>query len=330
MHSMATTVETTTQTPATPDPNLSVVIPVHNEPGLGDLLDEVVAVCDEYIGAYEVVVVDDGSTDGTTATVAQAAECTPDLEAVILQDNFGQSAALSAGIDRAVGDVVVPMDGDGQNDPADIPVLVDRLEAGDADVVSGWRRDRDDPLSKRIPSRIQTRLAIWTGPDIHDFGCTLTAYSREAIAEADLRGERHRYLPAQLDQLGYEVDEVEVNHRARDSGESHYGTGRLVRGFVDLLYHLFRVRYRSRPMHLFGAVGLVVTGLGLGLGGWLTVQRLVLGAGLLPRLPALLLAVSMTLWGTGILALGIVTELLTEVLAQRERPYRVDRVVGGD
>jgi len=305
----------------------SVVVPTYNEV---ETAPAIVSSLRAHQIVSEIVVVDDGSTDGTTATVAQAAECTPDLEAVILQDNFGQSAALSAGIDRALGEVVVPMDGDGQNDPADIPVLVDRLEAGDADVVSGWRRDRDDPLSKRIPSRIQTRLAIWTGPDIHDFGCTLTAYRAPAIAEADLRGERHRYLPAQLDQLGYDVDEIEVNHRPRDAGDSHYGPGRLVRGFVDLVYHLFRVRYRSRPMHLFGAVGLVVTGLGLGLGGWLTVQRLVFGAGLLPRLPALLLAVSMTLWGTGILALGILTELLTEVLAQRERPYRVARVVGNE
>lgn len=307
---------------------LSIVLPAYNEgENLQSLVPQVVAVghdCDR--GPFEVIVVDDGSADDT-ATVAEAMAARYEgVRSIELQDNFGQSAALAAGFDHARGDVIVPMDADGQNDPADIPRLLATLDEGH-DCVSGWRRDRDDPLGKRIPSAIQTRLAMWTGPQIHDFGCTLTAYRAEAIDELDLRGERHRYIPAQLHDLGYDVTEIEVEHHPRAHGESHYGAGRLVRGFVDLAYHLFRVRYSTRPMHVFGGVGLSLFALGILLGVWLLAQRYIALVALHTMLPKLLLSVTLTLFGFGLFSLGIVTELLTELLYDGERAYRVRRVV---
>jgi glycosyltransferase involved in cell wall biosynthesis len=307
---------------------LSVVLPAYNEAtNLRQLIPEIVETL-EWLdrGEAEIVIVDDGSTDETAAAARQAASLYECVRFVRLQANFGQSEALAAGIDHARGDVVVTMDADQQNDPADIPRLLDRLDRG-ADCVSGWRRDRQDPLAKRIPSRIQTRLAMWTGPDIHDFGCTLTAYRSEALAECDLRGERHRYIPAQLHELGYDVAEIEVEHHAREHGSSHYGAGRLVRGFVDLVYHLFRVRYRTRPMHIFGAVGLSLFGLGVGLGGWLVALKYLAGLELSTRLPKLLLSISLALFGFGVFALGLITELLSELIWQSEDPYRVAEVV---
>jgi glycosyltransferase involved in cell wall biosynthesis len=315
---------TGTRATTTPDISVSVVLPAFNEAGaLPVLLADVRRVCrDLDRGACEVIVVDDGSTDETAAVIREQAQRHDIVRGVELQANYGQSAALAAGLDHARGDVVVTMDADGQNDPSDIPRLLERYDGG-ADVVSGWRRDRSDPLGKRVPSRIQTYLAKRTGPDIHDFGCTLTAYDGDAITELDLRGERHRYIPALLHHRGYDIDEIEVDHHPREHGKSHYGAGRLVRGSMDLLYQLFRVRYRESPMHIFGATGTVVLGIGLTLGLWLTVQRLVFGMGLLPRLPALLLAISLSLFGGGLIALGVVTELLTEAIQQHEQPYRI-------
>jgi len=315
-------------TPVAPDgPYLSVVLPAYNEAeSLGEVVATVVDICTGGDYEFEVIVVDDGSTDETAERGERVAALYDEVQVVKLLRNFGQSAALAAGFDRARGEVIIPMDADGQNDPGDIPALLTRLEEGH-DCVSGWRRDRDDSLAKRIPSAVQTRLATLTGPDIHDFGCTLTAYRAEAIAEVDLRGERHRYIPAQLHELGYDVTELAVTHHAREHGESHYGVGRLVRGFVDLVYHIFRTRYRARPMHIFGAIGLVTFGLGVGLGGWLVVQRYVFEVALLANLPKLLLSISLSLFGFGLFALGIVTELLTELLYANDRPYRVDEVV---
>lgn len=310
------------------EPQLSVVLPAFNEAAaLRDLLPELLGECAQLDRQpVEIIVVDDGSTDETRQVIREMARRYDDVTLVALRCNSGQSAALAAGLRQSAGEVVVTMDADGQNDPADIPRLLDRYDGG-ADVVSGWRRDRDDPLGKRLPSRVQTSLAKLTGPDIHDFGCTLSVYPGDAVRDLDLRGERHRYIPALLYHRGYDIDEEPVEHHPREHGESHYGARRLVRGSVDLLYQVFRVRYREAPMHMFGAAGMFVLGVGVALGGWLTIQRLLFGSGLLPRLPALLLAISLSLFGGGLVALGIVTELLTEVIQQHETPYRVAEVV---
>lgn len=309
---------------------VSVVIPVYNEraniPTLVDELHEVVAT--DRIADWrpvEVIWVEDESDDGTAALVDDLASEHDHHHAVHLRRAWGQSAALAAGIDYATGDVVVPMDGDGQNDPADIPRLLAELDDG-ADCVSGWRRDRDDPLAKRIPSRIQTTLAKFTGPDINDFGCTLTAYRASALEAIDLRGETHRYLPAQLHNKGYTVTEIEVNHRPRTAGESRYGLGRLVRGFVDLVFHWFWCRYGTRPMHLLGGVGFSAVGVGVLLGLVSVVQRFAFAVPLEPRTPRLILIALLVLGGAQFVVFGFLAEMLTKLHHREETEYRIQRV----
>jgi len=313
------------------DATVSIVIPVHNERGnIRPLFKELQAtISSEAMAGWlpvEVLWIEDESDDGTASLVDELATEHAHVSAIHLRRGWGQSAALSAGMDAATGDIVVPMDGDRQNDPADIPRLLTRVEDG-ADCVSGWRRDRDDPLSKRIPSRIQTWLAKKTGPDINDFGCTLTAYRAEALSAIDLRGETHRYLPAQLFDKGFDVREVEVNHRPRTEGESRYGLGRLVRGFVDLLFHWFWVRYGSRPMHLFGAVGLLLLGSGATIGAVSVVQRFAFAVPLAPRVPRLILIALSIMTGLLLLVFGVLSELLVKVLHRDNPEYRVKRVV---
>jgi len=301
---------------------LSVVIPVHNEhDNLHQLTDELQTALRGR--EHEVVWVEDESTDGTAAWLDDATERIQEHRTVHLKRSYGQSVALAAGIDHAKGDVIVTMDGDLQNHPADIPRLVDELGEG-YDCVSGWRKDREDPWHKTIPSAIQTRLAKFTGPDIHDFGCTLTAYRSAALEEVDLYGERHRYIPAQLYDLGYSVAELEVEHRPRVHGESRYGVGRLVRGFVDLLYHVFWVRYSTRPMHLLGGAGMLSIGLGVLLGVVSVLQRYLLGVPLEPRVGRLVLIALLVLLGVQLVLFGGVMEFLTTMYYHDKQPYRVD------
>lgn len=310
---------------------VSVVVPVYNErENLPPLLEEIdAAFLSGEIDAwrpYEIIFVEDDSTDGTGAWVDDAALANDNIRAVHLKRNWGQSAALAAGFDEARGEVIVPMDGDLQNNPADIPALLEKINAG-ADCVSGWRKDRDDPWHKTIPSALQTRLAKFTGPDINDFGCTLTAYRREALEAIDLRGETHRYIPAQLYDKGYSVTEVEVDHRPREHGQSRYGFGRLLRGFVDLIFHWVWVRYSASPMHLLGGAGVVLTGLGVLLGVLSLGQKYLLGQQLAPHLPRLVLLSLLIVTGVLLLVFGIQAELMMKLYYRDETEYRVDRIV---
>jgi glycosyltransferase involved in cell wall biosynthesis len=308
---------------------VSVVAPAYNEaPNIEPLVAEIRTALTDAAACrpFEIVLVDDGSDDGTAERIRTLAADEPLVRGVILKRNVGQSAALDAGIDAAQGGIVVPIDADRQHDPADIPRLVARLGDG-YDCVSGWRRERQDPLRKRVPSRIQTTLAQWTGPDIHDFGCTLTAYRAAALADLDLRGEGHRYIPARLYAAGHRVTELEVNHRERAAGETKYGVGRLGRGFADLLYHVFLGRWRDRPMHLFGVSGVVLWAVGVALGTGLLAQNYLFGVDLLPNLPQLILAVALTLFGFGLLAFGVIVEVLTDLRYRDSEPYRVAEYV---
>jgi len=242
--------------------------------------------------------------------------------------NFGQSAALAAGIDHARGDVVVTIDADLQNDPADIPRLLDVLDEG-YDCVSGNRADRKDPMSKRIPSEIQTHLAKATGPDINDFGCTLKAYRRAALNDIPLYGEGHRYIPADLYDKGYEITEIDVNHRPREHGESRYGMGRLLRGFVDLLWRFMWNRYSTRPMHLLGSGGVILFGAGVLLGLASVVQRYAFGVPLGPRTPRLILTALLVLFGVQLIVFGVIVEFLSLMYYRDTDEYRVQRVLEG-
>jgi len=304
---------------------LSVVIPVYNERGsLPQLTREIETALAGY--EYEVVWVEDESDDGSKHWLDQHAT-TSETDAVVhLKRGYGQSTALAAGIDHATGDVIVTMDADLQNHPEDIPRLVEKLNEG-YDCVSGWRRERNDPWHKTIPSAVQTRLAKLTGPEINDFGCTLTAYRADAIREVDLYGERHRYIPSKLHDLGYSVTEVEVAHRPREHGESRYGVGRLLRGFVDLLFHLVWVRYSTRPMHLLGGAGVLCMGAGTVLGVVSVVQRYVFGVPLAPRTPRLVLVAVLLVFGLQLVVFGVLMEFLTELYYRDEAPYRVDEIV---
>jgi glycosyltransferase involved in cell wall biosynthesis len=248
---------------------------------------------------------------------------------VFLRRNFGQSAALAAGIDHATGEYVVTMDADGQNDPADIPRLLSELSEG-YDCVSGWRRDRDDPLRKTVPSAIQGRLARWTGPDIHDFGCTLKAYRAVGLDDIDLYGEGHRYIPAKLYRRGYDITELPVDHRPRTAGETKYGTRRLLKGFVDLLFHAFWTRFATRPSHFLGGIGLFLAGIGGLIGGHAVLIKYAFGASLAPRTPRLLLSIGLVLFGFQLLMFGFLAEMIVKQQYRHDRPYRVRTVVGDD
>lgn len=240
-------------------PELSVIVPVFNEAeNLEPLCREVHAVLDAAKIDFELVFSDDGSTDDTPRVLHLLADEFPRVRVVTLRRNSGQTAALSAAFDQARGRVLVPMDGDLQNDPADIPRLLEKLNEG-FDVVSGWRRNRKDSLvSRRVPSRIANRLVAWlSGMPLHDFGCTLKAYRRDVLSGVRLYGEMHRFVPIYAAWQGARVTEIEVNHRPRQRGRSKYGIGRTFRVVLDLVLIRFLDRYAQRPMHLFGGFGLI-------------------------------------------------------------------------
>ncbi len=319
--------------PGAGEPGLvSVVIPVYNEEGnIGPLLDELRGVLEGLGRPWEVIVVDDGSTDGTAARLREAAARLPALRVVRLRGNFGQSAALAAGFDLARGELVVTMDGDRQNDPADLPRLLEGLKEG-YDVVSGWRRDRQDPFwSRQVPSRVANALISWiTGVRLHDYGCTLKVYRREILRDIALYGEMHRFLPALARWVGATVGEIPVHHRPRPSGVSKYGLGRTVRVLLDLVTVKFLMSYWTRPIQIFGLLGLALGGVGALLGFVLSYQRIVQGVPLANR-PILLLAVLLVLVGFQFVSIGLLGEMLVRTYheSQRKPVYIVREVISG-
>src|SRR3954468_18187301 len=242
-----------------PAPELSVLIPVYNEAeNVGPLHDELDRVCRALPLRYELIFVDDGSTDGTAGRLAQIQDRDPGhVRVASLRHNAGQTAALSAALDLARGAILVPMDGDRQNDPADIPRLLERLDQG-FDVVSGWRRDRQDTLlTRKVPSWLANRLvARISGVPLHDFGCTMKAYRRRVLEGVRLYGEMHRFIPIFATWQGARVTEMVVHHRPRVAGRTKYGLGRTFNVVLDLLLIRFFFRYAQRPLHLFGRIGI--------------------------------------------------------------------------
>jgi glycosyltransferase involved in cell wall biosynthesis len=316
---------------STRTPQISIVLPVYNETGnIRPLFEELTdTVNSEALRRYqpaEIIFVDDGSTDGSRAVLQDVAQTHDCVRSILLERNFGQSAALVAGIDAAGGEFVVTMDSDMQNDPSDIPKLLDELQEG-YDCVSGWRKKRHDSLRKTIPSKIQTYLAWMTGPQIHDFGCTLKAYRRDKLTDIDVLGEGHRYIPAHFDQRGYDVTELPVNHRPRQAGETKYGAKRLVKGSLDLAFNVFWNRFSTRPLHFLGTLGLFFMMIGGLLGAHAVMIKFAFGVPLAPRTPRLIFIALSTLFGLQLLLFGFIAEMVTKLYYRTEDPYRTEEVV---
>jgi glycosyltransferase involved in cell wall biosynthesis len=295
-------------------PTLSLVAPVFNEAGnVGPLVGEVADALRSYPAAWELILVDDGSRDATADELAAAARFESRLKVVSLKRNFGQTAAMSAGIDAAQYDVIITLDADLQNDPADIPLLLAKMAEG-YDVVSGWRRSRKDAfVSRTLPSRLANGLiSRITGVKLHDYGCSLKAYDRDAIRSFRLYGEMHRFLPALCTWRGARVTEIEVNHRARTRGVSKYGIGRTFRVVLDLLTVKFLLEYSTKPMRVFGTWGLASLAAGVAISLYLTWVKLV-GHHDIGGRPLLFLGALLIIVGVQLIMLGLVSELLVRI-----------------
>jgi glycosyltransferase involved in cell wall biosynthesis len=311
--------------------SVSVVIPVYNErEAIRPLAAELLPVVRRLGRRVEVIFVDDGSRDGTAEVLADLAASEPEVVVVRLRRNFGKSAALVAGFREAAGDAVVTMDGDLQDDPAEIPRLLDALEEGD-DLISGWKRDRRDPWSKRAASRVFNGVtARMSGVALHDLNCGLKAYRAEVVRSLSITGDLYRYIPVMAANEGFRVRELAVNHRPRPYGRSKYGLERYVRGFLDLLTILFIGRFRHRPMHLFGGLGMLVTAIGVVISAYMAVLRFT-GHGIGNR-PLLLLGVLAIVVGIQLFTIGLVSEMI-QFNRQRsegdDSALRVERVIRG-
>jgi glycosyltransferase involved in cell wall biosynthesis len=309
---------------------LSVVVPVYNEERSVELLyDEIASALDPLERAWEVVFVDDGSGDGSLAALTRLHARTPNVRVVRLRRNFGKAAALAAGFGQAGGDVIVTIDADGQDDPAEIPRLIAKLDEG-FDLVSGWKTRRRDPWRRRLLSRVFNAVTGWiSGVHLHDMNCGLKAYRAEVVKGLALYGELHRFLPVLAHERGYRVAELPVNHRPREHGRSRYGLERYLRGFFDLITVTFMGRYRHRPLHLFGGLGLALGGIGFLVCLYLTV--LWLSGSAIGHRPLLTLGVLLVVVGMQFLSLGLIGEMITthheERALERRSELHVDEIL---
>ncbi|HWN22658.1 MAG TPA: glycosyltransferase family 2 protein [Gaiellaceae bacterium] len=289
---------------------ISVVIPVHNEErSVALLLDELGSALEPLGRPWEAVFVDDGSDDGTFSALTRLHAAADNVRVVRLRRNFGKAAALQAGFEAAQGDVVVTIDGDLQDDPTEIPRLLAKLDEG-FDLVSGWKTKRRDPWSRRIPSKVfNVVTGRLSGLRLHDLNCGLKAYRTEVLGGLRIYGELHRFIPVLAHYRGFRVAELPVNHRPREHGRSRYGMERYLRGFLDLLTVTFMGRYRHRPLHLFGGLGLVLGGAGSLVLVYMAVLKL--GGEAIGHRPLLTLGVLLVVVGMQFLSLGLLSELIT-------------------
>ena len=314
------------------DVHVSIVAPVYNERenieplhrGLREALNGLL---------YELIFVDDGSTDGSIEALIQIAEQDTDhVRVVELRRNFGQTAAIAAGIDHSLGDVIVLIDADLQNDPADIPMMLEKIEEG-FDVVSGWRVNRQDSfLTRTIPSRIANWLiSKVTGVPLHDYGCTLKAYRREVLEGFHLYGEMHRFIPAYAGGVGAKIAEVPVRHHPRRFGKAKYGLERTLKVILDLFTVKYLVSYSLNPIYLFGGTGLALFLSSLLVLGYLIVRRLLFDEHMI-RSPLLLMSVMLFILGFQSILMGLIAELLVRTYyeSQAKPTYNVRRIIGGD
>jgi glycosyltransferase involved in cell wall biosynthesis len=309
-HDSATSARSQALAGSRPAVELSVVVPVHDEEeNVVPLYDAMTTAMTVLARSYEIIVVDDGSRDGTYARLSEFAERDDHLKLIKLRRNFGQTAAMAAGFDHARGGIVIPMDGDLQNDPADIARLLEKLDEG-YDVVSGWRQDRQDNALRRLPSRIANWLiGRVTGVRLHDYGCTLKAYRAEVIAETRLYGEMHRFLPALASQTGARIAELPVRHHPRVAGKSKYGLQRTFKVLLDLLTVKFLSVWSTKPSYVFGGCGVVLCFVGSLFVVWTAYERIVNDV-YVYRQPALLVGVFLFTIGFNMILLGLLAELI--------------------
>ncbi len=301
---------------------ISVVVPVYNEErSVALLYDELRSALEPLHTSWEAIFVDDGSSDGTFGALTRLHNAERNVRVIRLRRNFGKAAALVAGFDQARGETVVTIDGDLQDDPAEIPRLLAKLDEG-FDLVSGWKAHRRDPLSRRVLSRIFNRVtSLFSGVRMHDLNCGLKAYRADVVHGLRLYGELHRFIPVLAHYRGFRIAELPVNHRPREHGRSRYGVERYVRGFLDLLTVSFIGRYRHRPLHLFGGLGLMLGFIGSAVLVYLTVLK-ALGHAIGHR-PLLMLGVLLVVIGMQFFSLGLISEMITshheERAQERER-----------
>jgi len=295
---------------------VSILTPIYNEyENLPDLVHTVESVMSAQPDSWELVCVDDGSRDGSDRLLAELAATRPWLRPYYLRRNYGQSTAMQAGFDAVRGDILITIDGDMQNDPHDIPRLIKMLdERPDIDIISGWRKNRKDKaLLRKFPSRIANRLISYvTGVRLHDYGCSLKLYRREAVRYVKIYGELHRFIPALAHEYGAKVMETEVNHFPRTKGVSKYGIDRTIRVLLDLIWVKFMLRFLHRPLHAFGGIGAAMFFPGLLILMYLTGLKLFGHANIGGR-PLLLMGVMLTLMGANFIGMGILGELLTRI-----------------
>jgi glycosyltransferase involved in cell wall biosynthesis len=314
-------------------PKYSVVVPFHNEQeNVGELHRRIAAVMETLRAPYELIYVDDQSSDATPKLLAQIAADDPRVAVLRLRRNYGQTTALAAGFDYATGEVIIAMDGDLQHDPSDIPVLLQTFVTGDWDIVSGWRQKRkENLLLRRIPSRVANWImAKLSGVDIHDFGSTFKVYRKETIKDVRLYGEMHRFIPALAAWKGARIVEVPIQSLARPGGKSHYGISRTLRVIFDIITIRFLMRYMTRPLHFFGPPGLVGIFAGAAILLGLFVDK-VLSRGpiFMQHGPLLILGMMLCLFGVQLLAVGLVGELLmrTHFDSGADPVYRIERII---
>ncbi|WP_036534596.1 glycosyltransferase family 2 protein [Neosynechococcus sphagnicola] len=311
-------------------PTVSVVLPVYNEvESLPALLESIADILIAHQIPYEIICVDDGSDDGSTQLLKQQAQTRTDLRAVILRRNYGQTAAMAAGFNHASGQIIITLDSDLQNDPADIPLLIAKLEEG-YDLVSGWRQDRQDAaISRLLPSKAANWLiGRVTGVKLHDYGCSLKAYRAELVADMNLYGELHRFLPALAFIEGARITEIPVRHHARRFGQSKYGIDRTFRVLMDLFTIAFIKKFLTRPMHVFGLLGLAAIAGGVLLGLYLTILKFGMNESIGNR-PLLFFVVVLLLAGVQMFSFGLLAELSMRTYHESQgRPiYRVREIV---
>ena len=295
-------------------PDISIVIPVFNEAeNLEELHRELAGALQKTGRPFDVILIDDGSTDSSWAVLRSLQQKDGRVKLIRLRRNFGQTAALAAGFDHARGEIIVSLDADLQNDPNDIPSLIQKIDQG-YDIVSGWRRSRKDKFfSRRVPSVIaNTLISRLTRVRLHDYGCTLKAFRSEVIKNVKLYGELHRFIPAIASQLGVRISEVEVNHRPRKHGKSKYSIFRFTKVILDMMTVKFLLSYSTRPLQIFGLLGLGSGLLGFLISLWLSYQRLVLKVSVANR-PLLLLGVLLIVIGIQFITLGLMAEIMVRV-----------------